>query len=93
VGRVIRLQLIAVAALAALGLTACHSPVNEHFGEAVAFNRNQQIADPTAGTQPVDPQPGLDGVTVERAMTGHRVPAEQKDIPQQAESILDIGIN
>jgi hypothetical protein len=41
----------------------------------------------------VDPQPGLDGVTVERAMTGHRVPAEQKDIPQQAESILDIGIN
>ena len=59
--RVIRIHLIAAAAAALLAGTACHSPVSEHWGEVYTANMSQQIANPAAGNQPADPNPGADG--------------------------------
>ena len=90
-GRVIRASLIAAGAAALLASTACTSPVDEHFGEAVAANRQAQIANPAAGNEPADPTPGLDGITVERALTEYRTPISEKTQPRQETTILEIG--
>lgn len=90
-GRVIRIQLIAAAGAALLAATACHTPVDEHFGEAFHAIRAQQTANPTAGTQPSDPNPGLDGTTVGRALTEHRKPISEKTQPVPQQTILEIS--
>ncbi len=90
-GRVIRIHLIAAASAALLAGTACHSPVGEHFGEAFAANRSQQIANPAAGMQPADANPGLSGTTGERALVNHRLPMSEKSQPAQQSTILQIS--
>jgi hypothetical protein len=70
--------------------TACHSPVTEHFGEAYLAAKSQQTANPAAGLQPADPNPGLDGTTVERALVEHRKPISEKGELQQQSTILQI---
>ena len=89
-GRVIRIHLIAAGAAALLAGTACHSPVSEHWGEAYAAAKSQQIANPAAGSQPADPNPGLDGTTVERALVEARTPIGEKTETQAAPTILQI---
>jgi hypothetical protein len=91
VGRLIRASLSAAAAAALLASTACHSPVGEHWGEAFHANRTQQIANPAAGTEPADPNPGLDGATVDRALAEYRKPTSEKTEPKQRTTILEIG--
>jgi hypothetical protein len=91
VGRLIRASLFAASAAALLASTACHSPVSEHWGEAVHANRTQQIANPAAGTEPADPTPGLDGTTVDRALVEYRKPISEKSEPKAQATILEIG--
>ena len=90
-GRVIRIHLIAAAAATLLASTACHSPVDEHFGEAYRSTLAQQTANPAAGNEPSDPNPGLDGTTVERTLTEHRKPASEKGAQKQQGTILQIS--
>ena len=90
-GRVIRASLIAAGAAALLASTACTSPVDEHFGEAFNATRTAQTANPAAGSEPADPTPGLDGTTVERALTEYRKPISEKSEPRQQTTILEIG--
>lgn len=89
--RVIRIHLIAAAAAALLAGTACHSPVSEHWGEVYTANMSQQIANPAAGNQPADPNPGLDGTSVERTLAEHRKPISEKPKPQAQSTILQIN--
>jgi hypothetical protein len=90
VGRVIRIHLIAAGAAAVLAGTACHSPVSEHFGEAYLAAKAQQTANPAAGSEPADPNPGLDGTTVDRALEEYRKPLSEQTGPQQESTILQI---